>query len=113
MAALATKVRDVIPDLPFPFPRDPDLERMARAAGAPLDAEPVGPDPCALLSPAQAEAVLGKLVVPPYRSAGDSPLAQRSGASCTYFTAGHRAFTVMPHWDSARCCSGWRRALGV
>jgi hypothetical protein len=111
-AALATRVRDVIPDLPFPLPPDPDLERMARAAGTPLDAEPVGPDPCALLSSDQAEAVLGKLVVPPYRSAGDSPLALRNGGSCTYFTAGHRAFTVMPHWSSGKMIFGMARGVG-
>ena len=111
-AALATRVRDVIPDLPFSLPPDPDLERMARAAGTPLDAEPVGPDPCALLSPADAEAVLGKLVVPPYRSAGDSPLAVRSGSSCTYFTAGHRAFTIEPHWDSGKMLFGMAKGVG-
>jgi hypothetical protein len=110
-AALATRVRDVIPDLPFPVPPDPDLERIARAAGRPLDSERVGPDPCALLSPAEAEAVLGKLVVPPYRSAGDSPLALKSGDSCTYLTAGHRAFTIMPHWDSGKML--FRMAKGV
>jgi hypothetical protein len=111
-AALATRVRDALPDLPFPVPPDPDLERMARAAGAPLDSEPVGPDPCALLPAAEAEAVLGKLVVPPYRSAGDSPLAARSGAGCTYFTAGHRAFTVLPHWDSGKMLFGMARGVG-
>lgn len=111
-AALATRVRDGIPDLPFPLPPDPELEAMARAAGQPLDAEPVGPDPCALLSPAQAEAVLGKLVVPPYRSAGDSPLALRNGDSCTYFTLGHRAFTVTPHWNSGKMLFGMAKGVG-
>ncbi len=111
-AALATRVRDAIPDLPFPLPPDPELEAMARAAGTPLDAEPVGPDPCALLSPAQAESVLGKLVVPPYRSAGDSPLAVRNGSSCTYFTAGHRAFTVKPHWSSGKMLFGMAQGVG-
>jgi hypothetical protein len=111
-AALATRVRDAIPDLPFPLPPDPELEAMARAAGAPLDAEPVGPDPCALLSPPQAEPVLGKLVVPPYRSAGGSPLALRNGDSCTYFTAGHRAFTVMPHWNSGKMLFKMAKGVG-
>ena len=111
-AALATRVRDAIPDLPFPVPRDPELEAMARAAGSPLDAEPTGPDPCALLSPDQAELVLGKLVVPPYRSASDSPLALRNGNSCTYFTAGHRAFTVLPHWSTGKMLFGMARGVG-
>lgn len=111
-AALATRARDAIPDLPFLLPPDPELEAMARAAGSPLDAEPVGPDPCALLSPAQAEPVLGKLVVPPYRSAGDSPLAVRNGSSCTYFTAGHRAFTVKPHWSSGKMLFEMAKGVG-
>jgi hypothetical protein len=111
-AALATRVRDAIPDLPFPLPPDPELEAMARAAGAPLDAEPAGPDPCALLSPAQVEPVLGKLLVPPYRSAGDSPLALRNGDSCTYFTAGHRAFTLKPHWNSGKMLFGMAKGVG-
>jgi hypothetical protein len=111
-AALATRVRDAMPDLPFSLPPDPDLERIARAAGSPLDAEPVGPDPCALLSRAQAEPVLGKLLVPPYRSAGDSPLALRSGDGCTYFTAGHRAFTIKPHWSSGKMIFGMAKGVG-
>ena len=111
-AALATRVRDAIPDLPFPFPRDPDLERMARAAGQPLDADPTGPDPCALLSQDQAEAVLGKLVVPPFRSADDSPLAVKNGGSCSYFTAGHRAFTIKPHWNSGKMIFGMAKGVG-
>lgn len=111
-AALATRVRDGIPDLPFPMAHDPDLERMARAAGQSLDGEPAGPDPCALLAPAQAESVLGKLLVPPYRSAGDSPLAMRNGDSCTYFTAGHRAFTVKPHWSSGKMIFGMAKGVG-
>jgi hypothetical protein len=111
-AALATRVRDAIPDLPFPIPRDPDLERIARAAGSPLDSEPTGPDPSALLSADQVEPVLGKLVVPPYRSADDSPLAVKNGGSCTYFTAGHRAFTVKPHWSSGKMIFGMARGVG-
>jgi hypothetical protein len=111
-AALATRVRDAIPDLPFPVPRDPELEAMARAAGSPLDAEPSGPDPCALLSPDQVEPVLGKLVVPPYRSSGDSPLALSNGNGCTYFTAGHRAFTVLPHWSTGKMIFGMAKGVG-
>jgi len=111
-AALATRVRDALPDLPFQLPRDPQLEAFARAAGSPLDAEPSGPDPCALLSAEQAEQVLGKLVVPPYRSAGDSPLAVRNGTSCSYFTAGHRALTIKPHWDSGKMIFGMAKGVG-
>ena len=111
-AALATRVRDALPDLPFPLPRDPQLEALARAAGRPLDAEPTGPDPCALLPAEQAEEVLGKLVVPPYRSAGDAPLAVRTGTSCSYFTAGHHAFTITPHWNTGKMIFGMAKGVG-
>ncbi|HET6579408.1 MAG TPA: hypothetical protein VFG66_13875 [Gemmatimonadales bacterium] len=111
-AALATRVRDAIPDLPFSLPRDPDMERLLPSVRARLDAEPTGPDPCALLSPAQAEVVLGKLVVPPYRSAG-SPLALRNGESCTYFTAGHHTFTVLPTWSGGKMIFKMTKGVGA
>lgn len=111
-AALATRVRDAIPDLPFPDPRIPDLERMARAAGRPLDAEPTGPDPCGLLSADQVEPVLGKLVVAPYRSSG-GPMALRNGDSCTYFTAGHHAFTVLPTWSGGKVIFKMTKGVGA
>ncbi len=111
-AALATRIRDGLADLPFPLPRDPQLEAFARAAGRPLDAEPSGPDPCALLTAEQAEEVLGKLVVPPYRSAGDSPLAVSTGTSCSYFTAGHHAFTITPQWDTGKMIFGMAKGVG-
>ena len=111
-AALATRVRDALPDLPFLLPRDPQLEAIARAAGLRLDAEPSGPDPCELLSIEQAEQVLGKLVVPPYRSAGDSPFVTKTGTSCSYYTAGHRALTLTPHWNSGKMIFGMARGVG-
>lgn len=110
--ALATRVRDAMPDLPFPLPPDPDLEALSRATGEPLVETPTGPDPCGLIPAAQAEAVLGTLVVPPYRSADNSPLATPSGPSCAYYTAGHRVFVVRPHWDSGRMLFGMARGVG-
>ena len=83
--ALTARVRDLVPDLPFPFPAEGEL--------------PDAPDPCALLTRAEAESVLGKLVVPPYRSANDGPLAHPMGKSCAYFTAKHHVLLVMPHWS--------------
>jgi hypothetical protein len=82
--AIANRVRDAIPDLPFP------AERPANA---------VGPDPCILLKVEEVEAVLGKLVVPPYRSDEETPLAMPQGKSCTYFTAGHHALVLTPTWE--------------
>lgn len=82
--AIANRVRDAIPDLPFPAERP---------------SNPVGPDPCILLSVQEAEAVLGKLIVPPYRSDEETPLAMAQGRSCSYFTAGHHALVLTPTWQ--------------
>ncbi|HYC33430.1 MAG TPA: hypothetical protein VEB59_14175 [Gemmatimonadales bacterium] len=110
--ALATRVRDAIPDGPFALPIDPQLAAFARAAGSPLEAAPSGPDPCSLLSAAEAAAVLGKLLVPPYRSGDNSALATAHGTSCTYFTAGHRAFTLTPHWNTGKMLFGMAKGVG-
>jgi hypothetical protein len=83
-AAIANRVRDAIPDLPFPS------ERPANTAS---------PDPCILLKVEEVEAVLGKLVVPPYRSDEETPLAMAQGKSCSYFTAGHHALVLTPTWE--------------
>ena len=110
--ALATRVRDAIPDLPFPFFPDPMLAQLNAAMGEPPPEAPSGPDPCGLISAAEAEAVLGKLVVPPYRSADNSPLADPQGLGCAYFTAGHRVFVVRPHWEGGRMQFGMVRGVG-
>jgi hypothetical protein len=111
-AALATLVRDAIPDLPFAFQLDPWLQERVRARGGPLPQQPSGPDPCVLLTRAEAEPVLGKLIVPPYRSSGDSPLADPSGEACAYFTAGHRVLLVRPHWESGKMIFGMAAGVG-
>ena len=81
---LAALLRDRIPDLPIARPgADPN------AAGA-------APDPCELLTRAEAESVLGKLAVEPYRSSESSPLADGEGPSCSYYTAGHRVLVLTP-----------------
>jgi hypothetical protein len=82
--AIANRIRETIPDLPFPTERGYN---------------PVGPDPCILLRVQEVEAVLGKLVVPPYRSDEDTPLAMKQGKSCSYFTAGHHALVLTPTWE--------------
>jgi hypothetical protein len=82
--AIANRIRDAIPDLPFPATRR---------------SNPIGPDPCILLSVKEVEAVLGKLVVPPYRSDEDTPLAMEQGKSCSYLTAGHHALVLTPTWE--------------
>lgn len=82
--AIGNHVREAIPDLPFPATRPANV---------------VGPDPCILLSVQEVEAVLGKLVVPPYRSDEETPLAMAQGKSCSYFTAGHHVLVLTPTWE--------------
>ncbi len=86
LAALATKVRDRIPDLPF-------VESGAEAS------VPRGPDPCSVLSRKEAEAVLGPLVVAPYRVREEGALADPGGRSCAYYTGRHRALLLTPHFS--------------
>jgi hypothetical protein len=96
-AAIANRVRDAIPDLPFAS------ERPANAAG---------PDPCILLKVEEVEAVLGKLVVPPYRSDEETPLAMPQGKSCSYFTAGHHALVLTPTWEYGGMAFDAMRGVG-
>jgi hypothetical protein len=110
LAALAARIRDGIPDLPFQLPPDPMLEELKRMDGGGPEPPPSGPDPCGLLTRAEAEAVLGTLVVAPYRSGG--PLVDSYGNSCTYFTAGHHALVLTPHWDTGKMMIGMARDVG-
>jgi hypothetical protein len=85
LAALATRVRDGIPDLPFV---DPNASSQV----------PPGRDPCGVLSREEAEAVLGKLVVAPYRVSEGGALAHPGGEACAYHTGKHRALVLTPHF---------------
>jgi hypothetical protein len=90
--ALAARIRDRIADLPFTYPYPvPDETTL-----------PPGADPCSLLEPNEAEAVLGKLVVPPYRSFEGSPYADPNGSSCAYSTAGHHVLILKPYWTGGK-----------
>ena len=109
---LAAAARDKMADRPFANPVDPMLDSLRILAGSPPEHPPQGPDPCGLLTRAEAEAVLGPLVVPPYRSAGNSPLFDAHGDSCSYFTGnGHRALTIMPVWSQGQMT--FRMAAGM
>ena len=103
LARLAGRVRDRIPDLPFVDPSEAQAVRPGR-------------DPCAVLSRAEAEAVLGKLVVAPYRTREGGALPDLGGESCAYYTAGHRALMITPHYadgaDEMRFIRG-RGGLGA
>jgi hypothetical protein len=82
--ALAAAVLDSIPDLPFTN----DL--------ADVNAKSEDPDPCSLITRAEAEAELGPLAMAPYRSRENSAIAHGNGSSCSYYTGKHRAFVVNP-----------------
>jgi len=95
---LTARVRDRIPDLPFAATSDPYEEPS--------------PDPCTVLTREEAESVLGKLVVAPYRSVDDGPLAAPNGRTCAYFTARHRALIVKPIWSDGKSELAATRGVG-
>jgi len=99
--ALAARVRDRVPDLPHAHP-------AADMARAPLP----GPDPCNLLTRAEAEAGLGKLLVPPFRTHDGSALADPAGASCGYYTSGHHVLVLTPEWDYGKSAMDATRMVG-
>lgn len=99
LAELASKVRDRIPDLPYVEP--------AAAASVPS-----GRDPCTVLSRDEAEAVLGPLVVSPYRVREGGALADPGGRSCAYYTGKHRALLLTPHFSGGRGEMRFVRARG-
>ncbi|HUF35342.1 MAG TPA: hypothetical protein VMN37_05285 [Gemmatimonadales bacterium] len=90
LARLAARVRDGIPDGPF---RPSDAREGSSGAKA------RGPDPCSLLTRAEAEAVLGPLTQPPYRTAKDSPYPDPAGTTCAYRTRAHRVLGLTPYWS--------------
>ena len=85
--ALAGAVLDAIPDLPF-------TNDLADPNAASKD-----PNPCSLITRAEAEAELGPLTMAPYRSRENSAIAHGNGASCSYYTGKHRAFVVNPTFE--------------
>jgi hypothetical protein len=99
MAVLAGRVRDRIPDLPF-------MEPTARTS------VPDGPDPCAILTQQEAEPVLGRLLVAPYRVRKGGALADPGGQSCAYYTGKHRALLLTPHYSDGAGEMRFARAGG-
>jgi hypothetical protein len=99
--ALAARVRDAVPDLPF-------------AAENTYQVITLGPDrnPCDLLTRAEAEAVLGNLVVDPYRAIEDTPRAYEKGKACAYYTAGHRAFVMTAEFSDGATTYNMGAGLG-
>ena len=97
---LATLVRDRVPDLPMASPE-------AANRFGPSDER----DACILITRAEAEAVLGPLAMPPYRSDHDSPNADPGGAGCSYYLGNHRVFTIDPTWEQGKIL--FRMAAGM
>lgn len=88
VVAIASRVRDRVPEGPMPHPA---ADRSGRT--------PRGRDPCSVLPRRDAEAVLGALVAAPFRAHERTPLADPAGPSCAYLTAGHRVLVMTPVWN--------------
>jgi hypothetical protein len=101
LAAMAARVRDRIPDGPFPHPN---------AAAARLPAP--GPDPCSVLTRSEAEPVIGKLLVPPFRTRERTALADPAGSSCGYLSSGHHVLVLTPEWTYGRTALDAERMVG-
>jgi hypothetical protein len=103
MQKLAAAVRDRVPDLPF---RATNPYQIIQLGGG-------DKNPCSLLTRAEAEAVLGPLVVEPYRSSSEHPsLALDDGHACAYFTKGHRVFALSPTWTGGEDTFKMEKGVG-
>lgn len=101
--ALAERVRDRIPDLPFEADSSYQVPQLGKA--------PMGP--CELLPREAAEAVLGGLVVEPYPSSSQHPpLALERGHGCSYYTGDHRVFSIIPTWSHGRQDFNMHKGVG-
>jgi hypothetical protein len=83
---LAALVRDHVPDKPFASSRSQNEDG----------------DPCKFIMRSEAEAVLGRLAYPPFRSTDEQPLADPGGAGCSYYAGNHRVFTIKPELEMGR-----------
>lgn len=91
LGTLAARVLAKIPDIPTAAPPKKG------------DAEEESPqNPCSLITAAEAETVLGKLSVPPYRSRTSTSMASADGGSCSYRTPKHRVLVLSPTWEGGQ-----------
>jgi hypothetical protein len=115
-AAIASRVRDNIIDLPFGVPEDSVMRDLQLNFGVWSDVQRAArvsePNPCELLTLAEAEAVIGPLIVPPYRAAENSPFVDDVGRSCAYYTAGHHVVLVTPEWSGGKSTFDAETAIG-
>lgn len=87
---LAAVIRDRVPDLPIATP-----SKLLNRGN--------GPDPCGLLTREEAETVLGKLTMAPYRSNSHKyGFSDPGGEGCSYYLGKHRIFTIMPTWEDGK-----------
>lgn len=112
LEALAARVLGQVSDQPYQAPADTALARLIAESGGDDPRKSSDPDPCTLITTAEAEGVLGRLTVPPYRSPGQVPLADAYGVSCSYYTGKHRAFTIEPTWVGGRTKFDMAKAAG-
>lgn len=112
LEALAARVLGQVSDQPYLAPADTALAKLIAESGGDDPRKSSDPDPCTLITTAEAEGVLGRLTVPPYRSPGQVPLADAYGASCSYHSGKHRAFTIEPTWVGGRTKFDMAKAVG-
>ena len=98
---LAARVRDRIPDLPFPAQNTYQVVTLGGDR-----------NPCDLLTRAEAEAVLGTLTVDPYRAIEYTSEAYEKGKGCAYYTKGHRAFVITAEWQDGAMTFNLSRGVG-
>jgi hypothetical protein len=106
MYALAERVRERIPDLPFPVTNPYQVIQLGDG------------DPCSLLTRAESEAVLGTLAMEPYRSSSEwPPLAHGRGHACAYYAPNHNVFVLSPTWtggaESFKISKGLGGLIGI
>ncbi len=101
--ALADQVRGRLPDLRFQVTNPYQVIQLGS----------IPKDPCSLLTRAEAEAVLGPLTVEPYRASSEwPPLVHVKGFGCTFYTAGHHAFSIVPSWQDGAQDFKMNKGLG-
>jgi hypothetical protein len=96
---LAASVLSKIPDAPF-----------TEAASDPK-VPGKNPDPCALITRKEAEALLGGLRFAPFRSRESTPVAHGAGSSCAYYSAGHHVLVLTPSWRDGKTLFGLMQGM--
>ncbi|MEP6781275.1 MAG: hypothetical protein ABJC26_15365 [Gemmatimonadaceae bacterium] len=68
-------------------------------------------DPCTLLSAAEAEAFVGRLASPPYRTADGETAGNANGEQCMYRGVDGRQLTVLPLWGGGGMVGGMLKGI--